>query len=560
MIIGALTFLAIYGIAPLNPFNDSFIVNGYMEKDVAQHYAGWRLYRNSPWQFPLGVGANMEYPYGGAVSYSDSIPLFAIFFKAISFILPETFQYFGLFVFICFLLQGVFAALLISLFCEHLLFTSVATFFFTFSPIMIERAFRHCALTAHFIILASLYYYFKNKKINGAKALLPFFIINCLAISIHPYFLPFTFAVMFAFCLERFFKLGLKLQSVLGILSSIGITLATGYIIGAFHIKGSLNELGYGYFNMNLNAFFNPISKNTVKWSKFLPERPLLNGQLEGFNYLGIGIIVLCAMALLLLIIKYHSLILQFIVCNFGLVFSAVCLTLFAIGDYVSFGGLQLFRFPLSEFIIVKICSIFRANGRFGNFLYYLLFLFALYMIFKIKNAKLLLTVLVVSLCVQLYDISGVLMYKHSYFSAKAIEAPQYVAPVAQHVFWDDAIQIADGVIEMESENGAMFGNGLIDIASKCGKYNKYINSTFAARTSGDLRAELLLQEKQSIIDGTSNTILYVVEEINFFFDLIDKNEYQAFEVDGQPVVIKTSFSQEKIDYYTSLGNFKQLR
>ena len=86
--IGLAVFLIIYGFAPLNPTNDVFVLSGYLEKDVAQHYAGWKLFRNSPWAFPLGVGSHIEYPYGNSVSYTDSIPLFAIFFKAISNILP----------------------------------------------------------------------------------------------------------------------------------------------------------------------------------------------------------------------------------------------------------------------------------------------------------------------------------------------------------------------------------------------------------------------------------------------------------------------------------------
>ena len=80
-VIGFLVFVVIYGFAPLNPTNEQFVLTGYLEKDVAQHYAGWKLYRSSPWQFPLGVGKFIEEPYGNSVSYTDSIPLFAIIFK-----------------------------------------------------------------------------------------------------------------------------------------------------------------------------------------------------------------------------------------------------------------------------------------------------------------------------------------------------------------------------------------------------------------------------------------------------------------------------------------------
>ena len=69
--VGLAVFLIIYGFSALDPLNESFVLTGYLEKDIAQHYAGWKLFRNSPWQFPLGVGQNIEYPYGGSVSYTD---------------------------------------------------------------------------------------------------------------------------------------------------------------------------------------------------------------------------------------------------------------------------------------------------------------------------------------------------------------------------------------------------------------------------------------------------------------------------------------------------------
>lgn len=46
-----------------------------------------------------------------SVLYTDSIPLFAIFFKALSPLLPETFQYFGLFGLMCYMLNGGFAGI-----------------------------------------------------------------------------------------------------------------------------------------------------------------------------------------------------------------------------------------------------------------------------------------------------------------------------------------------------------------------------------------------------------------------------------------------------------------
>ncbi|MBE6887390.1 MAG: hypothetical protein E7484_03100 [Ruminococcaceae bacterium] len=560
--VGLTVFLVIYGFSALNPLNESFVLTGYLEKDIAQHYAGWKLFRNSPWQFPLGVGQNIEYPYGGSVSYTDSIPLFAIFFKLLSPVLPQTFQYFGLFICLCFVLQGVFGALLVNLFTNCTIYCGLGAFLLCLSPVMTERAFRHCALTAHFIIIAALYYYFKNKK-SCCISYIPFYIINIAAITIHPYFLPFSFAIMFAFAVEDFFLAKNRIKSVLHVMASIVITLVTGYCIGAFYNEGGMAILGYGYFSMNLNAFFNPVSKgfeSENNWSAVLSDRPLFGGQIEGFNYLGIGIIIAIAISAVLLIIKHRKDIVDFIKNHFGIIFSALCLTVFAVGDGVYYGGLLLFRYPLSQDIIIKYLNIFRGNGRFGWMLFYLLFLFAMYGISRyIGNKKLAAAALCIICFIQLFDIGGVLLEKHNYFYNFSAENRQCAKTVAQHPFWEETVQQVDGVIEMQSEQGSMFGNGMIDIASLCGEYDKYINSTFAARTSVDKRKDVIEYQKSLLAQGNWNNVLYIVEETKLFDSLIANGSCQAFEVDGQLVVIPAMYSDAEIAEFETLGSFKQI-
>ena len=557
--IGLAVFLLIYGFAPLNPLNEQFVISGYLEKDIAQHYAGWKLFRNSPWQFPLGVGSDIEYPYGGSVSYTDSIPLFAIIFKLLSPVLPATFQYFGLFVCTCFVLQGIFGALLTSLFNECKVFCGIAAAFFCISPVMVERAFRHCALTAHFLIIAALYYYFKNQK-GCSKSYLPFYIINILAITIHPYFLPFTFAIMFAFASEDFFVAKNKIKSLLHIAASIAVTLIIGYAIGAFYNKGGMAVLGYGYFSMNLNAYFNPSSKGFDNWSSVIGARPVTGGQMEGFNYLGIAVLIMLAVGAVLALIRNFGGIIEFIKNHFGIIFSAFCLTVFAVGDVVTYGGLQIFRFPIPEQIIIKVFNIFRGNGRFGWMLFYLFVIFAIHSVYKnLPEKKSAAVCLLVLFMIQAFDLSGVLVEKHKYFYNYNSENKQNAKIVAQHPFWEQTVQQVDGVIEMQSEQGSMFGNGLIDIANLCGEYDKYINSTFAARTSVADRNNVIEQQKALLAKNDWNNVLYIVEETKLFDELIANGSCQSFSVDGQLVVIPAIYNDTEIAEFAGYGNFSQV-
>lgn len=57
--------------------------------------------------FPLGCTDYLSYPNKMSVVFTDSIPCFAVLFKILSPVLPDEFQYFGLWGMLCFVLQGI---------------------------------------------------------------------------------------------------------------------------------------------------------------------------------------------------------------------------------------------------------------------------------------------------------------------------------------------------------------------------------------------------------------------------------------------------------------------
>ena len=560
-VIGFLVFVLIYGFAPLNPTNEQFVLTGYLEKDIAQHYAGWKLYRNSPWQFPLGVGKFIEEPYGNSVSYTDSIPLFAIFFKALSPVLPHTFQYFGIFVALCFVLQGMFGALLVSLFAECQFFCGLGAALFSFAPILVERAFRHCALTAQFLIIAALYYYFKNKK-SCCKSYIPFYIINAVAITIHPYFLPFTFATMFAFAVEDFVLAKNWWKPWVHIIFSLAVTYGVGYVVGAFFSGDILAAIGYGYFSLNLNSFFNPISVEFTgdhNWSRFFVDRPYFGGQIEGFNYLGLGVMVATALGFVFVIIKDFKSIFKFIKNHFGIIFSTVCLTVFAFSDAVYYGSVKLFDIPYPD-SLKQIFGMFRATGRFGYMLHYLIILLALYGIYRFfKNKKIAFVVMFLLFALQLFDISDVLVEKHEYFYNFSEDNRQCETLIAQHPFWAETVQQVGGIVEICDVHEPLFGNGMIDLASICGEYGKKINSNFCARFNYVQRKRRVETHNHIFNSGECRDHLFIMDNLNNAQGILEEGISQAFIVDGQLVMIPTLYSEEDIARFEAMGNFEHV-
>ena len=376
-LLGLAAFLCLYGVSALDVTNDTFLRGGYIEQDVQQHYAGWLFYRQSPLSLPLCETDHLNWPDGTSIAFTDSIPLFAAFFRLLSPLLPETFQYFGLYTALCFALQGGFAALLVGLFTRSDLAALLGAVPFVFSPILLERAFRHTSLAAHFLILAALYYYVSGMRQNRF-AFKGLFAVNALAIAIHPYFVPMTYAITFALVAGYSWRNRRFLRPAAFLAANLAATACVGWLFGVFSSTGSGaggagNE--YGYFSMNLNALWNPTSRGVV-WSLFLPVQNQTGGNYDGFNYLGLGVLLGAAVVAVWGVWVLRACLLTLARRHGWLLFVCACLTAFAVSHVVTANGATLFRIPLPQ-ALVELATTLRSSGRLFWPVYYLIMLAA---------------------------------------------------------------------------------------------------------------------------------------------------------------------------------------
>ena len=77
-LLGALVFVALYGVRVLNPTCVDWILNN-ASPDPSQHYLGWEFFAASAVRLPY-IGANYSaiYPYRTSILFTDSIPLLAL--------------------------------------------------------------------------------------------------------------------------------------------------------------------------------------------------------------------------------------------------------------------------------------------------------------------------------------------------------------------------------------------------------------------------------------------------------------------------------------------------
>lgn len=418
--LGAVVFLLIYGPYSLNVCEDSWILMQYDGPDIIQNYAGWTQYRISDWNYPLGYANTLAYGDGTYITYTDSIPYVAIICKLFRNILPETFQYFGWFTLVCFVLQGIGAGLLIKRRYPSYFKILAGDVFFLTAPVLIERVFKHTALGAQWFILFALYYYLEYRgKEKDAKLPWQLILLAGLTVGIHPYFLPMVMIFVLAVIVEALIK-GYSVRKIMGFaLASIMVPCSLGVVMGVLGTKiEHTTRAGYGYFSMNLNALFNPESYGGFIWSHILPQRGQALETYEGFNYLGLGMLLMAGICLILFVAavvrnrNYLYDVAGVLKRNIVFLCCMLFMTLFAVSNILTWDNDILFMITIPKKLI-EWGSIFRSSGRMFYPVYYALMLAFIYYLLEQVKPEIGGILLAALLFIQVYDMRDVYLAKH---------------------------------------------------------------------------------------------------------------------------------------------------
>lgn len=435
-LLGGIAFVLIYGVKILNPLYTDWLLTG---GDPSQHYLGWEFFRRSDWYFPLGLTDQLAYPLKTSVIYTDSIPIFAVFFKLFRSILPRQFQYFGIWGLLCFVLQGYYAAKILGERSSSKAVILVGTVFFIVSPVMLFRMYYHTALAAHWLILLAIYFYFKHEKEyrDIFKPVMQWGILGILIGSIHLYFVPMCGAILLGYILcsvwkERKVRIRFFYP---GISFSVGLFL-TIYLLGGFSSGADTGTNNLGLFSFNLNAFLNPMSYSTLLKNTSLWNWPFYTqGQYEGFSYLGMGIILLCACGIVLMVKNIFRR-RKPSVYQVMTVLMSIGLIVLAASPTITWNDKLLLQLPYSS-TIYKYWGIFGSCGRMAWPVVYFLMIFGIISISNMtwKRKEITSVILILACLVQVVDLSGQLYKRHANYSEKVV----YKSPLEGTV-WDDII------------------------------------------------------------------------------------------------------------------------
>jgi len=285
-------FLSWMNPAVLNPARLAWLLDG---NDHGQQAIAMAAYLRSPPPWPsLHVNLLMA-PEGIPLALTDGNPLLGLLLRPFASMLPTGIQYLGWWLLVCILLHTAFAAALLRRFTPNPLATWIGAALLTLMPVLLAR-FGHVNLCAQWLILWALWIHVDARR----SANLGWWVaVTVAALLIHPYILVMV-AAIWASAMLRLFAQARGGKARVAMIGDIAIVLAP--LMLALLFIGSVGQPtmtagGYGTYSMALDALWNP---NIGTYSALLPARARDPGQaLEGMNYLGVGLLMLVAVALL---------------------------------------------------------------------------------------------------------------------------------------------------------------------------------------------------------------------------------------------------------------------
>ena len=594
LLIGLSVFVYVTGGRILNPTSRDWLMVG----DSATHYMGWEFFRHtSLLQWPLGLNPKLGLDISSSVAFTDSIPLAAFIFKPFNSLLPATFQYLGLWILICFVLQTYLAARLLSHFLADQIQIALGSVFIALSPVLIYRlvhdGYGHIALVSHFLILGALNLYFTKPLKSLWWALL-----FTSTILIQAYFIPMVAAIWIAKLVQYLRHDGGSRSVAIKHFAAVAVASISTLIAGGYVALGS--NLFTGGSEVTDSSFpywfrWQPLSLIDIQtsfsgtWSHFLSDQQELRGDVEGFSFLGSGIILLAGLVTLVLLLRYFvarfphyqpsqvaaaigatlvitaswivmstkvfSMALFVALAVFVIQFSieklvakksesrsrhrALYLLVAALAAYSmtfrpGIGRRTFFEYPLVP-LFKQFTQTFHTHGRYIWPAYYLLVLVVIVVACRVFNKKLATIVLTGCLLFQIVDsASAVTTVRHRF-----TDAPEWVSPM-QDPRWEELARTHKNVVTLPLLINDVEGRWML-IADFASRHKMGTNAVYFSRMNMDEASQYDGRLHQGFLYGTLDALnIYIVTDDAYWEGVVGLKFPYTFtgDIDGFHVVV----------------------
>ena len=240
LVIGTAAFLLLVGPRALQPTNIAWLQN----TDAVSQYLAWKFFAHAPWGIPFGANPEYGLEFSSSIFYTDLISLFALPFKLAGVLRDGEFQYFGIWLLVCFCLQFLAGYLLAGKITERTWLRTIMATFFVFAPIMVWRLYGHYALVGQFLVLFALYLNLIDRQ---GPSLIAWPLLIATAALTHAYILAMVLPLWGSDIIRRFYRLDtLGREALTEAAVVVAALVASLWVAGFFVNSGGFAEGGFG--------------------------------------------------------------------------------------------------------------------------------------------------------------------------------------------------------------------------------------------------------------------------------------------------------------------------
>lgn len=356
VLIGLAAFFTVFGPSVLDPTNIGWL----RPNDSALQYMGWVFFRHEPWSWPIVALPHYGMELSSSIVYTDSIPLLELPAKLLSPLLPQTFQYFGFWVLSSFVLQSVFAWRLAGSLSPDLLVRGTMSVLFTMAPIMLWRGsihVSHLTLMGQWLIIAALWLAIDERV---SRSTWRWTLLLACGLFVHAYLFAMCGVIWGAHLIATRHERRHNIDALKALVAPLSVLFAAAWFLGYGSVDSGAAFQGFGRYKATPLALIDPGNALVGQWSRVLPDLPGDAGQMESFNYLGLGVI--CLLAVALSRSRARALLAGAIRRRLPLAGALALMAAFALSNNIG-GSAHFIAIPLPT-VVDQSLTIFRASGR----------------------------------------------------------------------------------------------------------------------------------------------------------------------------------------------------
>lgn len=474
-------FFALFHPGVLDIGNAGWLIRG---TDAGENALGLHAWLHDPHAGMALRTTLLVAPEGTSLLFTDSNPLVALLVASFAGVLPADAQFVGWWLLTCCVLQAVFGwALLrrfapgpLALWCGVALLCALPTWF---------NRYVHANLFAHWMILAALWLF-----VGARDRWRPVWwaVLLLVAALVHNYLLLMVAAIWASAVLERMVvEREMRGRTLLGAAATL---VAVAFVIHLHGIGERFAVTGsYGAFAMPLDALWNPANPG---YRTLLPAIPQREGRgYEGFQYLGLGLLVLMVAAAGIARGVKAGVADQDVFRRLRWLAPAfVVLLLLAVSNFPDIAGYRLPRVPLPDVLAPALDTV-RASGRLFWPIAYTLVFASIVVVYRL-GARRAAQVLAVLLVCQFVDLAGMAQVVRAE-SAGADRRQLYVRTTDPR--WDPLVASAKDVTFAPPE--AIKDLGLFqEIAWRATSLGRPVRLAYTARVGRETQARLAAEQR----------------------------------------------------------------